>query len=82
MGPIVDRTKERLVSSDTGIIKARQKLRKAVEALRDEGVEPPGVAPSHQRVRSAALVLRQAESFIDSAAEAVELRPGVAHVSV
>jgi phenylpropionate dioxygenase-like ring-hydroxylating dioxygenase large terminal subunit len=82
MGPIVDRTKERLVSSDTGIIKARQKLRKAIEALRDDGVEPPGVDPAHHRVRSAAIVLPQAESFIDSAAEAVELRPGVAHVSV
>ena len=42
MGPIVDRTKERLVSSDTGIIKARQKLRKAVEALRDDGVDSAG----------------------------------------
>ena len=82
MGPIVDRTKERLVSSDTGIIKARQKLRKSIEALRDEGVEPPGVDPAHHRVRSAAIVLPQAESFIDSAREAVELRPGVAHVSV
>ncbi len=82
MGPIVDRTKERLVSSDTGIIKARQKLRKAVEALRDEGVTPPGVDPAHHRVRSAAIVLPQAESFIDSAREAVEVRPGVAHVSV
>ena len=29
MGPIVDRTKERLVAADSGIIKARQKLRKA-----------------------------------------------------
>jgi phthalate 4,5-dioxygenase len=82
MGPIVDREKERLVSSDTGIIKARQKLRKAIEALRDEGVAPPGVDPAHHRVRSAAIVLRQAESFIDSAREAVEARPGVAHVSV
>jgi hypothetical protein len=82
MGPIVDRTKERLVSSDTGIIKARQKLRKAVEALRDEGITPPGVDPAHHRVRSASIVLPQAESFIDSASEAVELRPGVAHVSV
>jgi hypothetical protein len=82
MGPIVDRTKERLVSSDTGIIKARQKLRKAVEALRDDGVTPPGVDPAHHRVRSAAIVLPQAESFIDSAREAVEVRPGVAHASV
>ena len=82
MGPIVNREKERLVSSDTGIIKARQKLRKAVEALRDEGITPPGVDPAHHRVRSAAIVLPQAESFIDSSREAVAVRPGVAHVSV
>ena len=82
MGPIVNREKERLVSSDTGIIKARQKLRKAVEALRDDGVTPPGVDPAHHRVRSAAIVLPQAESFIDSSREAVAVRPGVAHVSV
>jgi phenylpropionate dioxygenase-like ring-hydroxylating dioxygenase large terminal subunit len=82
MGPIVNREKERLVSSDTGIIKARQKLRKAVEALRDEGITPPGVDPAHHRVRSAAIVLPQAESFIDSSRDAVAVRPGVAHVSV
>jgi hypothetical protein len=82
MGPIVDRTKERLVSSDTGIIKARQKLRKAVEALRDEGVTPPGVDPAHQRIRSAAIVLPQEESFIESCREALTAQPGVAHTSV
>ena len=82
MGPIVNREKERLVSSDTGIIKARQKLRKAVEALRDEGITPPGVDPAHHRVRSAAIVLPQAESFIDASREAVAVRPGMAHVSV
>ena len=82
MGPIVDREKERLVSSDTGIIKARQKLRKAVEALRDDGVEPPGVDPAHHRVRSAAIVLPQAESFIDSAREALAVREGERHVTV
>jgi len=82
MGPVVDRTKERLVSSDTGIIKARQKLRKAVEALRDEGVTPPGVDPAHHRVRSAAVVLPQEESFIESCREELAARPGVAHASV
>src|SRR5262245_12032939 len=82
MGPIVDRSKERLVSSDTGIIKARQKLRKAVEALRDDGTEPPGVDPAHHRVRSAAIVLPQAESFIDSAREALAVREGERHVTV
>jgi phthalate 4,5-dioxygenase oxygenase subunit len=82
MGPIVDRTKERLVASDTGIIKARKKLRTAVEALRDEGVTPPGVDPAHHRVRSAAVVLPQAESFIEASRDAVAVRPGVAHASV
>jgi phthalate 4,5-dioxygenase len=82
MGPIVDRTKERLVSSDTGIIKARQKLRKAVEALRDQGVTPPGVDTAHHRVRSAAIVLPQEESFIESCADDLTARPGVAHTSV
>jgi phenylpropionate dioxygenase-like ring-hydroxylating dioxygenase large terminal subunit len=82
MGPVVDRTKERLVSSDTGIIKARQKLRKAVEALRDDGVVPPGVDPAHHRVRSAAVVLPREDSFIESAREALAAQPGVAHASV
>jgi phthalate 4,5-dioxygenase oxygenase subunit len=82
MGPIVDRTKERLVASDTGIIKARKKLRTAIEALRDEGATPPGVDPAHHRVRSAAVVLPQAESFIEASREAVAVRPGEAHASV
>jgi phthalate 4,5-dioxygenase len=82
MGPIVDRAKERLVSSDTGIIKARQKLRKAVEALRDEGATPPGVDPQHHRVRSAAIVLPQQESFIEACRDDLTARPGVAHTSV
>jgi phthalate 4,5-dioxygenase len=82
MGPVVDRMKERLVSSDTGIIKARQKLRKAVEALRDDGATPPGVDPAHHRVRSAAIVLPQAESFIESSRDALAARVGVAHTSV
>ena len=82
MGPIVDRTKERLVSSDTGIIKARQKLRKAVEALRDDGATPPGSDPAHHRVRSAAIVLPHEESFIESCRNALSARLGVAHTSV
>ena len=82
MGPIVDRTKERLVATDTGIIKARKKLRVAIEALRDEGSTPPGVDPAHHRVRSAAVVLPQAKSFIESSRDAVAVLPGEAHVSV
>ncbi|MGN6088902.1 MAG: aromatic ring-hydroxylating dioxygenase subunit alpha [Actinomycetes bacterium] len=82
MGPIVDRTKERLVPADSGIIKARQKLRKAAEKLRDEGITPPGVDPRHHHVRSAAIVLPQAESFLDACRDAVTVKPGQPHASV
>jgi phthalate 4,5-dioxygenase len=82
MGPIVDRSKERLVPADSGIIKARQKLRKAAIALRDEGVTPPGVDTAHHRVRSAAVVLPQDEGFLDSVRDAVSARPGVPQSSI
>jgi phthalate 4,5-dioxygenase len=82
MGPIADRTKERLVSTDSGIIMARRKLWKAVEALRDKGVQPPGVDPGHHEVRSAALVLPKDASYIESCQEALAVRPGTRHASV
>ena len=37
MGPIVDRTKETLVSTDSGIIMARQRLLRAVKAFVETG---------------------------------------------
>jgi hypothetical protein len=82
MGPIVDRTKERLVSTDAGIIKARQKLRKAAEELRDRGVTPPGVDVAHHRVRSASVVVPKEDGFIDACREALAVTPGVKHASV
>jgi phenylpropionate dioxygenase-like ring-hydroxylating dioxygenase large terminal subunit len=82
MGPIVDRTKERLVSTDAGIIKARLKLRKAAEALRDRGVSPPGVEPSHHRIRSGAVVLPKQADFIDACRDVLMVTPGVKHASV
>jgi phenylpropionate dioxygenase-like ring-hydroxylating dioxygenase large terminal subunit len=82
MGPIVDRSKERLVSADSGIIKARRKLLQAALALRDEGVTPPGVDTAHQRVRSASIVLPKEASFLESTREALTAIPGTAHTSV
>jgi phenylpropionate dioxygenase-like ring-hydroxylating dioxygenase large terminal subunit len=82
MGPIVDRTKERLVATDSGIIKARQKLRKAVLALDEDGVSPPGIDPVHQRVRSASIVLPIDQSFLEGCADALVARPGVAQTTV
>jgi phenylpropionate dioxygenase-like ring-hydroxylating dioxygenase large terminal subunit len=82
MGPIVDRTKETLVSTDSGIIMARQRLLRAVKALVEEDVTPPGVDLAHQRVRSAAIVLPPDQPYKDGAREAMIARPGVAPASV
>jgi len=82
MGPIVDRTKENLVSTDNGIIMARHRLRKAAEALRNKGVEPPGRTPEHQMVRSAARVLPPDQPFKDAMKDDLRVRPGVKQTSV
>jgi phenylpropionate dioxygenase-like ring-hydroxylating dioxygenase large terminal subunit len=82
MGPIADRSKERLVSADSGIIKARRKLTRAALELRENGVTPPGVDPAHHRVRSAAVVLPKDESFLSSARDALTAVPGVRQATV
>jgi phthalate 4,5-dioxygenase len=82
MGPIVDRTKETLVSTDSGIIMARQRLLRAVKALVEAGVTPPGVDLAHQRVRSAAVVLPPDQPFKDAARDALIAHPGVEPASV
>ena len=82
MGPIVDRSKENLVSTDNGIIMARHRLMKAARALRDKGTMPPGVDPAHHRVRSAAIVLPVDKSYVDVAEEALVVIEGKAPTSV
>ncbi len=82
MGPIVDRTRENLVSTDNGIIMARHRLLRAAKALMDKGTIPPGVDTAHQQVRSAAVVLPPDQPFKDAAKEALVAKAGVAHASV
>ena len=82
MGPIVDRTKENLVSCDNGIIMARHRLMRAAKALVEKGETPPGVAPEHQRVRAAAIVLPADAVYKDAAKEALKARPGLEHARV
>jgi phenylpropionate dioxygenase-like ring-hydroxylating dioxygenase large terminal subunit len=81
MGPIVDRTKENLVSTDNGIIMMRHRLLRTLKAM-EKGVTPPGIDLAHQRVRSAALVLPPDQPFKDAAKEALIAKPGVAPASV
>ena len=82
MGPIQDRTKENLVSTDNGIIMARHRLMKAAKELAAKGTLPPGRDPAHQRVRSVAVVLPAGTPFKEGAGEALKAREGVAQTSV
>jgi phthalate 4,5-dioxygenase oxygenase subunit len=82
MGPIVDRTKENLASTDNGIVLARMRLMKAARALADKGVVPPGVDPAHHRVRSAAVILGPNLPFAEAAKDDLTVRPGVPQSSV
>ena len=82
MGPIIDRTKENLVSCDNGIIMARHRLMRAAKELAEKSVTPPGVDLAHQRVRSASVILPPDQAFKDAAREALAVRPGTAPASV
>jgi phthalate 4,5-dioxygenase oxygenase subunit len=82
MGPIVDRSKENLVSTDNGIIMARHRLLRAAKALVEKGTIPPGVDPEHQKVRSAAVVLPRDQPYKDAAKQHLRVRAGTAHASV
>jgi len=58
MGPIYDRTQERLGSTDAMIIRTRRRLMSAATALRERGVVPPGVdQATAYRLRSGGVVL-------------------------
>lgn len=82
MGAIQDRTRENLVSTDNGIIMARQRLMKAAKALAEKGEVPPGTEPHVQRVRSVAIVLPADQAFKDAAQDALRAEPGKKHASV
>lgn len=76
MGPIVDRTKENLTTTDNGIIMARLKLMRAARALAEKGVLPPGRDPEAQQVRSAAVVLEAEKNFLEGGAAWLHVKAG------
>jgi hypothetical protein len=63
-GDIVDRSQERLGSSDTAIIQVRRRMMTAARALREHGTAAPGANPRSFLVRSASVVLAPGESWI------------------
>lgn len=79
MGPIQDRTRENLVSTDNGIIMARHRLMRAAKALAEKNITPPGVDPEQQRVRSVAILLPRDARFQEHAAQAMVAEPGKPH---
>ena len=81
MGPIQDRSKENLVSTDNAIIMARHRLRQAALALQ-KGVAPPGLTPECHRVRSATFVLPADVPFDQAKREDLKVREGVPHTSI
>jgi len=70
MGPIVDRTREHLGSSDAAVIAARRRLLAEVKAMGDSGKRPSGLDPATHHLRSTSALLPREESWIDATADA------------
>jgi phthalate 4,5-dioxygenase oxygenase subunit len=75
-GPIVDRTKERLGTSDAAIIQVRRRLLSAARALRGQGARPPGLDPAAFLVRSASAVLPPGADWVEGVKARITVRPG------
>ena len=72
MGPVTNRTKEHLGTTDSAIIQMRRVMLRAATALRESGTIPPGVVdPSIFRVRSGTAVLPKIGSWIDEVRSAL-----------
>ena len=86
MGPIVDRTRERLGTSDAAIIVARRRLLAAASAVAGEetagDVALPGTRAEHHRVRSTSVILPKPVPFQEGAQDALVARPGHDFVSI
>jgi phenylpropionate dioxygenase-like ring-hydroxylating dioxygenase large terminal subunit len=70
MGPIMNRTTERLGSTDAMVIQTRRRLINAVRAHMERGVTPPGVDnPEVYRVRSGGVFLPEGVDWVQATAE-------------
>ena len=82
MGPICDRTRENLVSTDYGIVMTRNRLRKAASDLRDKGTLPPGRDPAHQKVRSVSVLLDRELNYAEACRDDLLAEKGKKRTSV
>jgi phthalate 4,5-dioxygenase len=79
MGPIQDRTKEHLGTSDTAIIAARRRLIRAARELREAA--PPGLDPASQRVRAISVVVPKETPWQDATRDLLVSKRGTSFVS-
>lgn len=72
MGPILQRRREHLASSDVMVVLLRSRLEDAARQLHDFGLVPPGVDdPDVYRVRSGGVVLREGADWLAETATLV-----------
>jgi phenylpropionate dioxygenase-like ring-hydroxylating dioxygenase large terminal subunit len=64
---VFDRTRERLGTSDSGIIRIRKVLMDAAVALRDRGTPPPGTAGASFLIRGVSVLLPKDVSWTEGA---------------
>ena len=69
MGPVVDRTHERLGTSDTMIIKTRQRLINAARALQEGVPAPAADNPELYQVRSGGAILPRDVDWLEATEE-------------
>jgi phthalate 4,5-dioxygenase oxygenase subunit len=70
MGPVVDRSQERLGSSDAMIIRTRRRLLETARSLHEHGTVPPGVDdPSIYAVRSGGIELPRTANWLEATAD-------------
>jgi phenylpropionate dioxygenase-like ring-hydroxylating dioxygenase large terminal subunit len=82
MGPICDRTNEKLAPTDKGIMMARRMLFKAIRNLQEKGERPPGVDPEQHNIRAVSVLLPRDQHYKDAAKDALRVQPGEPHASV
>ena len=67
MGPLMDRTNEHLGTADVMIIRTRQRIIRAAETFRDEGITPPGVDdPDVFAVRTGSAILPRGADWLEA----------------
>jgi hypothetical protein len=70
MGPIYDRSREHLGTTDQLIIRTRRRVIAAAKAFRDQGIIPPGVdEPALYGQRSGGVILPRSQDWFEATKE-------------